>query len=120
MKELTLRGVKIAVLSNKYQLGTEKLINHFFPEIPFVVIFGQRTDVPIKPSPVSVFQILDACGVDKKDVLYVGDSAVDMRTGYAAQVDTVGVTWGFRSKKELEDENPEYLVDAPKDILSLV
>jgi phosphoglycolate phosphatase len=114
------RGMMLAVASNKYQSATEKLVAHFFPSTRFIKVFGQRTDVPIKPDPAVVFEIMLAAGVDKEDVLYVGDSGVDMLTAHHAGVDCVGVTWGFRPKPELQDYPSLALIDNPSDMLQLL
>ncbi len=111
------RGVKIAVASNKYQEGTEKLIRHFFPQTCFVAVLGQREGVPVKPAPDIVYDILAAAKVEKEEALYVGDSDVDMATAKAAGVESVGVTWGFRSRDELNLAGAMHLVDTPADIL---
>ncbi len=79
--ELRRRGVRLAVASNKFQTGTEKLIGLFFPPETFDVVFGQRPDVPLKPSPAVVEEILARTGTAPERVLYVGDSGVDMETG---------------------------------------
>ena len=73
-------GIQIAVASNKYQAATEKLVAHYFPEIHFTAVFGQREGVNVKPDPTIVFDILKLADVRKEDVLYVGDSGVDMQT----------------------------------------
>ncbi len=114
---LSSRGVKLAVASNKYQEGTEKLIRHFFPKIPFDSVLGQREGVPVKPAPDIVYEILSAAGVEKADALYVGDSDVDMCTARAAGVESVGVTWGFRSREELCCAGACHLADTPDEIL---
>ena len=82
--ELARRGVALAVASNKFQAGTEKLVRLFFPGVEFAAVFGQRPDVPLKPSPAVVEEILALTGVAKERVLYVGDSGVDMETAAAA------------------------------------
>lgn len=116
---LSARGVKLAVASNKYQEGTEKLIAHFFHAVPFVAVLGQREGVPVKPAPDIVYEILDRAGVEKADALYVGDSDVDMCTARAAGVESVGVTWGFRGRDELSRAGACHLADTPDDILRL-
>jgi phosphoglycolate phosphatase len=113
-------GVMIAVASNKYQAATERLVAHYFPEIRFVKVYGQRTDVPIKPDPTVVMEIMDQAGVERNEVLYVGDSGVDMQTGRNAGVDTVGVSWGFRPKSELESFSPMAIVDHAEDLKKYV
>lgn len=113
-------GVQLAVASNKYQAATEKLVAHYFPEINFTAVFGQREGVNVKPDPIIVFDILKLANVEKEDVLYIGDSGVDMQTAANAEVTACGVTWGFRPKSELEEFNPAYIVDAAKKIKELI
>ncbi len=111
LRELQSQGCLLAVASNKYQSATEKLVARFFPDIRFEAVFGQREGVPVKPDPTIVFDILQRTGITKKDVLYIGDSGVDMQTANNAGVTACGVTWGFRQRTELESFYPEYLVD---------
>lgn len=117
---LTKRGVKMAVASNKFQAGTEKLIRLFFPDVSFAAVFGQRPDVPLKPSPAVVEEILALTEVPKSRVLYVGDSGVDMETATAAGVRSVGVTWGFRDRAELEAAGAGQIVDHPAELINLL
>jgi phosphoglycolate phosphatase len=114
------RGVRLAVASNKFQAGTEKLVQTFFPEIRFEAVFGQRPEVPLKPDPAVVEEILARTGIAREEVLYVGDSGVDMRTALAAGVRSVGVTWGFRSREELIETGAKHLVDRADEILKLL
>ena len=86
----------LAVASNKYQSATVKLISHYFPHIRFTAVFGQREGVNVKPDPTVVHDILDITRISREDVLYVGDSGVDMQTAANAGVTACGVTWGFR------------------------
>ena len=113
-------GVRMAVASNKYQLAVDKIINHYFPDINFVAIEGQREGMNIKPDPSVVFSILAKAQVPKAETLYVGDSGVDMETARRACVDSVGVTWGFRPLKELNEYHSNCIVDRPIDILVVV
>lgn len=113
LKTITAAGVRLAVASNKYQDGAEKLVHHFFGEYDFVKILGQREGQPIKPDPAIVDQILaEAPSITKSETVYVGDSNVDMQTGANAEVRTIGVTWGFRSREELASYNPSAIVDS--------
>ena len=103
-----------------FQAGTEKLIRLFFPGVEFAAVFGQREGVPLKPDPAVVGEILALTGVAKERVLYVGDSGVDMQTAAAAGVRSVGVTWGFRERAELEEAGARHIVDSPAGILELL
>ena len=121
LAELKSRSVRVAVASNKYQAATEKLVRHYFADTDFVAVLGQREGVAIKPSPQIIFDVLEvAGGVAPKDVLYVGDSNVDMQTGPNAGVDTVGVSWGFRPREELAAHNPVAIIDHPSELLDLL
>ena len=120
LETLQHKGYKLAVASNKYQAATEKLIAHYFPGIRFVAVFGQREGVKVKPDPAVVHDILQIAGVSKDEVLYVGDSGVDMQTAINSGVTSCGVTWGFRPRTELESFCPDYIVDKAETILSIV
>ncbi len=120
LKTLSDNGVKLAIASNKYQLATEKLVNYYFPDTPFIAVFGQRENVPIKPDPTVVEEIRKLANAEQAETLFVGDSAVDMLTAQHAGVNAVGVTWGFRSAEELRTYNPDYLVAKPDDIRLLL
>lgn len=120
LDELTGRGVNIAVASNKYQSAVTRLIEHFFGNIKWAAVHGHRDGVPVKPDPSIVFAVLSECPTAKDDVLYVGDSGVDIDTARRACVENCGVTWGFRTKAELLDHYADNIVSNPDDILSLI
>lgn len=112
-------GVAIAVATNKYQAAVDKIIPHFFPDIPFVAILGQTDDRPVKPDPSIVFAALNEHPTPKADVLFVGDSAVDIETARRACVESVGVTWGFRPMSELRGAYADHIVSDPAEILTI-
>ncbi len=118
LDELTRRGIRVAVASNKFQAGTEKLVRLFFPHIEFAAVLGQREGVALKPDPQIVDDILSLTGIARDRVLYVGDSGVDMLTARAAGVRSVGVSWGFRSREELVESRADYIADRAEEILS--
>lgn len=117
---LQAEGIRLAVASNKFQAGTEKLIRSYFPEIRFEVVFGQRPEVPLKPDPAVVEEILTLTGVKREEVLYVGDSGVDMLTARAAGVRSVGVSWGFRAREELLESRADQIIDRAEELMVLL
>lgn len=119
IEELTRRDINLAVASNKYQDAVTRIIAHYFPQANFKAVFGQNEGIPVKPDPSIVFEVLTACPTPKAETLYVGDSGVDMETARRACVDCVGVTWGFRSEKELRDHYADHIISDPDDILPL-
>jgi phosphoglycolate phosphatase len=120
LQSLQEKGIEIAVASNKYQEATTKLVKHYFPTIQFAEVLGQRENIPVKPHPTIVFDILNKTGIDKKEVLYVGDSGVDMQTAQNAEVDAIGVTWGFRSRTELERLHPLGIIDKAEELMDYI
>lgn len=119
LRALTAQEIKIAVASNKYQAAVDKIINYFFPDIPFVAVRGEHKDFPKKPDPSVIFAVLSECPTPKHETMMVGDSAVDMETARRACVESVGVTWGFRPVSELRSAYADSIVSDPADILKI-
>lgn len=120
LDELVKGGIFLAVNSNKRTDYTEKLIDKLFHRIPFVGVFGERAGVPKKPDPAGALELCERMGLEPEEVLYVGDSGTDMKTGKNAGMDTVGVGWGFRGFAELKENGAVYLAGTVQDILDLV
>lgn len=116
LKELQYKGIELAVASNKFQEGTRKLVEKFFPTIRFVAVLGQRPRVPLKPNPQILRDVLQVSSYAADKVLYVGDSGIDIETGRAAGIDTIGVSWGFRSTEELEQAGAKHIINNPREI----
>ena len=100
LSNLTKEGVMLAVASNKFQEGTEHLIKEFFPQIPFVAVLGGRPDFPLKPDPEIVGEVLRKAGINKEDVVMVGDSDTDMETAANGDIMGIAVNWGYRDMKK--------------------
>lgn len=119
LRQLTSRGVAVAVASNKYQAAVETIVNHYFPDIPWAAIEGQKEGIPVKPDPSIVFDILGKCPTPKTDVLYVGDSGIDMETARRACIESAGVSWGFRPVSELREFFADHIVESTGQLLRL-
>lgn len=117
VKELTQKGIGVAVATNKRQDALEILLKKFFPDITWAAAYGQRAGVPIKPDPQVVYDILENTGVPADEVLYLGDTAVDMRTADNAGVKKIAVLWGYRTRQELIDAGATDFADTPAEIL---
>jgi phosphoglycolate phosphatase len=120
LHDLAAQGLKFAVTSNKYQSATSRLVAHFFPHLPWEAVHGMREGVPAKPDPSIVFNVLAGVPTPKNDVMYVGDSGVDMETARRACVESVGVTWGFRPLSELRQFHAEHIANDPSDVYNFV
>ncbi len=106
-------GIRLAVLSNKPDKTTRDIIAKFFPS-RFSIVHGGRADVPLKPAPDALLSMMDELGVSPDEVMYIGDTGVDIMTGKNANVcKTVGVSWGFRPLSELKETDADVIVDTP-------
>ena len=116
------QNIKIAVLSNKPHARTLDNVNGVFGEGYFDLVNGERESEGIKrkPAPDGVYETMRQLGVRAEECLYFGDTNTDMQTGQVAGVDTVGVTWGFRDRKELEAFDPTYLADVPAQVVEFI
>lgn len=112
LRKLQNAGVKLAVASNKFQQGTDRLVAKFFGDINFVAIEGNREGTPLKPAPAIVNNILRIAGVEHSQAIMVGDSGIDIRTAAAAGIDSIGVAWGFRFAEELYEAGAERVVSS--------
>ena len=120
LNDLQRDGARLAVASNKFQAGTEKLIKKFFPAIDFVEICGNREGVPLKPDTALVDMILDKAGIERSNCYMIGDSGVDMQTARNASIHGVGVSWGFRSREELEMHEPHAIADTVEELREIL
>ena len=131
------QGHQLAVASNKYQAATEKIVNHFFPDI-FDIILGEREGVERKPNPQIVYDILSCLSANKKSdlsvkrsfsetvfqsegrSLYIGDSLVDRDTAANANVPFVVCSWGFVSRDALIEAGVTRIIDQPEDLMQFL
>ena len=120
LTELRARGVKVAVASNKFQHGTDRLVAKFFGDIDFVAIEGNREGAPLKPDPQIVHNILQTANVNPERAIMVGDSGIDIRTARAAGIESVGVAWGFRFAEELYDAGATKVVSTTSQLRNLL
>ena len=114
------KGLKITVLSNKPHAQTIDVVETLFGKGYFDVIQGQKPEVPIKPSPAGVYEILKQLSLKIDDILYLGDTGTDMQTGKSAGVFTVGVLWGFRKREELEENGADAIIAQPLEALEYI
>ncbi|MBQ7836715.1 MAG: HAD-IA family hydrolase [Clostridia bacterium] len=99
VSDLKAEGIKLGVVSNKAHFAVTEIIEHYFSGM-FDISLGERDGVRKKPAPDAVLEAVRVLG--GKHILYIGDSEVDVETARNAGVDSVMVTWGFRTSEELE------------------
>ena len=117
---LVIRGLDLAVLSNKPDPFTKACVAEFCAAWPFRAVLGARAGIPNKPDPTSALEIARLLGYEPKQILYAGDTAVDMETAVRAGMYAVGVSWGFRGVDELRSAGAIAIADRPARILDLL
>ena len=115
--ELVALGIRLAVLSNKPDPTTTDLVARFFPG-RFSVVHGGRPGVPLKPDPTALLDTIRELGLSQDEIMYVGDTGVDVLTGKNAGVyKTVGVSWGYRPVSELRECSADVILNTPSEIV---
>lgn len=116
LKYLSDNDLVLSVLSNKPHEFTVKVIEHYFGNSVFKETMGAGK-FPQKPDPSAALSIARACRIFPSDFLYLGDSAVDMRTAKSAGMFACGCLWGFRGREELLDSGADLIVEKPEFII---
>lgn len=113
------RGIRIAVVSNKFDAATKALCAEYFGKLVEVAV-GERADIRKKPSPDTVFEALTALGVTADGAVYIGDSEVDIQTAKNCDMDCISVTWGFKDTDFLLANDAKTLAHTPDQLLGLL
>lgn len=114
------RKIKLAILSNKAQYFTKKMIRHFFrgamirhTKNPFGVYSGEQLDKPTKPDPTIALELARQLKVAPENIAFVGDMPVDIETAKRAGMISVGAAWGFAGKAALKKAGADLIFDSP-------
>jgi haloacid dehalogenase superfamily, subfamily IA, variant 1 with third motif having Dx(3-4)D or Dx(3-4)E len=110
---------KIAIVSNKFDSALKSLVQIYFGNLITVAI-GETNEIKRKPAPDSIFTAVKELGADINRTILVGDSETDVRTAKNAGIPCIGVTWGFRNREVLRSEGADYLIDTPREILTII
>ena len=113
------RGIRVAVVSNKFDAATKKLCEKYFGDLVEVAI-GERAGVRKKPAPDTVHEALKELGVTLEGAVYIGDSDVDIRTAENCGMECISVTWGLRDEEFLIGNGAKALVDTPEKLLGVI
>ena len=117
---LAAQGVRLAVLSNKPHDFTELMVRGQLPRWHFETVAGARPGVPRKPDPAVALQITRMLGIEPSEIIFLGDSEIDMKTASAAGMFAAGALWGFRDAGELRESGARELLACPADLLRLL
>lgn len=111
-------GVRNAVLTNKPDALAHSLIGQFFGDLMEACI-GQTPETISKPDPRSMDRVLEVLAVERSEILYVGDTDVDMQTARNTGTAAAAACWGYQSIEQLLPYAPAYVVHAPRDLIAI-
>ncbi len=121
LQELKQQGCKTAVVSNKFDMAVKELCGKYFPDLIDIAAGENEAEgIRKKPYPDSVLKVMKTLNVDAMQTIYVGDSEVDILTAKNANLKCISVSWGFKSKEFLLENNAEIIIDTPDEIFKYI
>ncbi len=120
LTKIKAEGIKLAIVSNKTHAATVSVTEALYGKGFFDLIFGQRENVPLKPDPQAVFEVMEHFKVSREECIYIGDTSTDMKTGKNAGILTVGVLWGFRDEKELMENGADIIIKETHELMDTI
>lgn len=119
LDSLVSQNIKLSVLSNKADELTKKIVAAIFPNY-FNPVLGLTVEELKKPNPFGALEICKKLELKAEEIIYIGDSDVDMQTANNANMFAVGVLWGYRSKEELISSGANYILNKPLDLMEII
>jgi phosphoglycolate phosphatase len=116
LDELRSLNILLSVLSNKSDELTKKITQAIFPEY-FEPVLGLTSEEFKKPNPATAIQISEQLNCKPSEIIFVGDSDIDMQTATNAGMYPIGVTWGYGTKGELLSDGAKFLLNKPSDLM---
>ena len=121
LENLKSKGVKIAVVSNKFDAAVKELCEKYFENlIDFAAGENEAAGIKKKPAPDTVLKVLANFGINAENAIYAGDSDVDILTAKNSKMSCISVTWGFRSRYFLIKHGADIIIDTPEEIFNLI
>jgi len=120
LKKLEKRRIKLSILSNKLDEFTRQAVRDFLPGFDFSFIIGAKPGLPPKPDPAGALLIARGLRIPPEQIIYIGDTGVDMKTALRAGMFPVGALWGFRDEKELREHGARAVLSNPGELLGLI
>lgn len=113
-------GIKLAIVSNKPQIATERVVTQHLGRFGFDYVVGQSENTPLKPDPAATLKAIAKFGAKKEEVLFVGDGETDIKTAENAGVKCASVLWGFRTRGQLESSGAKIFAKSYAELKNIV
>jgi len=119
LDDLVSRDIKLAVFSNKADELTKKIASEIFPDY-FNTAVGLSTEALKKPNPFEAIEISKNWNLKPEEIIFIGDSDIDMLTATNASMFPLGVSWGYRTEKELIASGARLVINTPSDLIEIL
>ena len=119
LDNLTSQNIKLAVFSNKADELTKKIASEIFPN-HFDTAVGLSTEELKKPNPFEAIEISKKWNLKPEEILFVGDSDIDMKTAVNANMFPVGVSWGYRTEEELKTSGAKVVINSASELIEIL
>ena len=119
LENLTSKNIKMAVFSNKADELTKKIASEIFPNY-FDTAVGLSTEELKKPNPFEAVEISKNWNLKPEEILFVGDSDIDMQTAVNANMFPVGVSWGYRTEEELKTSGAKLVINNASELIEIL
>ncbi len=120
LHSLVEKRIRISLLTTKVQSQADKIINHFNLRKYFSFVMGRRDGIANKPSAEPLLFICGKLNVEPKNTLMVGDTELDIQCGKNAGTRTCGAAYGYRTKEQLVNESPDFIISNITELNDLV
>ncbi|HON37258.1 MAG TPA: HAD family hydrolase [Deltaproteobacteria bacterium] len=117
---LTERGIPFSVLSNKLDSFAKQMVSALLGDWNFFEVRGLVQGLPRKPDPHIALEMADSLGLPAEQVIFVGDSDIDMETAVRAGMVPVGVLWGYQTPERLTSAGAFALLSSPRELLGIL
>lgn len=117
---LASQQILLAINTNKPQFHTDLIATEYLKNWKFEVVLGQRSEFPKKPDPKAALYIAGQLNIRPENILFIGDSVVDIETAKRGQMIPLGVGWGYGTIKPMNGDTAQLVVNSPKEIIDLI
>jgi len=117
---LNQNSILVALLTTKGQDQAELNLRHFKLFEKFNYVMGRRPGLQHKPSPEPLLKICADLEISPTETIIVGDSELDILCGKNAGTRTCAVTYGYRTREELEKYTPDFVIDDFAEIVDVI
>lgn len=113
---LNQKDIPLAINTNKPHDQTQLIADKLLSIYKFEKIVGQSDGIQKKPNPQGALQIAKNLSLQPSEILFVGDSEVDVKTALAAKMQIVCVTWGYSLKDKMVEAGCTHFVDTAEEL----